>query len=239
MDTKARIKALREALGLSQQQLADRSGGRIDRPMASKLESGVSKGRSAQVREGLAAAVGVSVDDLNAYLDGKLSLAETVGRGKGAPAAPPRPETRVERDPAPAVESDGTPLERALGQAFDPGAGHLVRDLRAVEDAFSGQRHWERVEGDLVGAARRWLDAAMQLRKEGQGVDAQGLLVRVTVGKGALASEAHARHAGELRAHVAAHVAAHDAEEEQPDPAEVERLKETARRAAKKRGGRG
>lgn len=131
------------------------------------------------------------------------------------------------------LDRDGSPLERALGEAFSPAAGHLVRDLLAVQHALGGARRWESTDGDLVAAAKRWLDAAMSLRHEGRSVDAQELLVRVTVGKGSVATQAHARHKAEVAEHVAEHVAAHQPaadEDEGVDPKAVARLKRTATR---------
>lgn len=81
-----------------------------------------------------------------------------------------------------AVES---PLVHALGVAFDH-TRHSVNDLRAVQDALSdGSFQWQRAEGDLVDAARAWLDAAASLRREGHRVTTVAILYRVTIGNAA------------------------------------------------------
>lgn len=91
------------------------------------------------------------------------------------PTDPAPPAIRVE----PASES---PLERALGAAFDH-TRHTISDLRAVQDALTdGLFPWQTIELDLVEAARTWLDAAAQMRREGQAVSTVGILFRVTLG---------------------------------------------------------
>lgn len=76
VETRERIRALRQMLGMTQQQVADKSDGRLDRLDVVKLENGQNGGSSARVHEGLAAAFGVSTPDLSAYLDGGLTLGD-------------------------------------------------------------------------------------------------------------------------------------------------------------------
>src|SRR5262245_41652655 len=65
-----RIRALREALGLSQDQVAQRAGfGRVN---ANRAESGTNKISSVAMRDGLARAFGLSRADFDAYLAGTL-----------------------------------------------------------------------------------------------------------------------------------------------------------------------
>ena len=106
----------------------------------------------------------------------------------GASASPqvaPRPELRLERDPAPHFDTSSlnTPLERAVGQAFDH-KKHDWADGQDVIQALQGINRHDRPEADLVEAARRWLDVAHDLRREGTPVTSLTLLDRITFGKG-------------------------------------------------------
>ena len=67
-----RLKALRTALHLSQETLAERSG--IDRPYLSRLETGDVQGRSWSIREHLAHGLGLPLELLAQYLDGSVEL---------------------------------------------------------------------------------------------------------------------------------------------------------------------
>lgn len=97
----------------------------------------------------------------------------------------------------PASES---PLERALGAAFDH-TRHSIGDLRAVQDALNdGAFEWAKIELDLVEAARTWLDAAAQMRREGQAVSTVGILFRVTLGNTPLAQELAAKRRAAMEA---------------------------------------
>ena len=76
-DPKDRLRALRQALGLTQQDVADRSGGRLDRVEVNKVENGKVGLASFETRRVLADAFGiVLVDDLSDYVDGKLTIEE-------------------------------------------------------------------------------------------------------------------------------------------------------------------
>lgn len=108
--------------------------------------------------------------------------------GRGSPDDAPNttvPDQPPPTVPTPVAAEGESPLERALGFAFDP-TRHTVGDLRAVQDALNdGSFQWQRVEGDLVESARTWLDAASALRREGQHVSTVSILYRVTAGKAA------------------------------------------------------
>ncbi len=116
-------------------------------------------------------------------------------RGAGASgltAQDPRPAVSdsTARTPTPTPVGAGeSPLVHALGVAFDH-TRHNVNDLRAVQDALTdGSFQWQRIEGDLVEAARTWLDAAAALRHEGQHVSTVAILYRVTIRNTARARE--------------------------------------------------
>ncbi len=69
-----RLRILRESLGWSQEKVADRSNGILDRTEVVKLEGGITKGKSYAARAGLAAAFGCSVEEISQYLDGESDL---------------------------------------------------------------------------------------------------------------------------------------------------------------------
>lgn len=171
----ARVRARRQALGVTQAQLSERSG--LSQEAISRVENGKIKGLLAPTQEALARALGVSVSWLMGAPDTSAEAHEAVPHGGAR-------ETVVVRD-----EDD--PLVLALGDAFDP-KRHLVLDTHAVLRALRATDR-RLVEGaDLVGAARRWLDAAAGLRREGIQVSTENVLVRATLGRAA--------HAGELAA---------------------------------------
>jgi transcriptional regulator with XRE-family HTH domain len=74
----ARVRAMREALGLTQEQLAAR--GRIGRLTVLRVESGANKATSHAVRAGLAVAFGLTLDDSDALLDGQIGVRAALGR---------------------------------------------------------------------------------------------------------------------------------------------------------------
>ena len=76
VEFKDRVKKLRLAVGLRQDQVADQSGGRIPRPVVAKLENGRNQGRSVAMMQGLATAYGVRSDQMEAYAQGDMSLKE-------------------------------------------------------------------------------------------------------------------------------------------------------------------
>ncbi|WP_437798471.1 helix-turn-helix domain-containing protein [Sorangium sp. So ce693] len=71
-----RLKALRKAMQLTQEELAERSG--LRRTELPRLEKGSNKGSSLAIREALADGFGVTLAQINAYLDGHADLQETI-----------------------------------------------------------------------------------------------------------------------------------------------------------------
>lgn len=159
-----RIKARREAKKLSQAQLVERMRGVVSQSTVSRLESGKQQSLDEDELRALATALETSV----AYI-----------AGQGPEAGP---EPAIEEPPASAPDDTLSPLEAALGSAFDKGR-HTVRDIAAVQLALRSFHRREATEGDLVGAARVWLDAAADLRRRGEAVTLEALLYRVTIGK--------------------------------------------------------
>lgn len=76
------VRALRKALGLTQDAVAARAG--IQRTRVVRIEGNQEAGSSWNVRRGLALAFGLSLDDLDMYLRGELSLAGALRRARKA-----------------------------------------------------------------------------------------------------------------------------------------------------------
>lgn len=176
-----RVKAIRAALGLTQEDVAARAG--IRRDAVVKVESGANQAGSAAIRAGLARAFGLTLDDVASVLEGRLDAEGAVRRARGelAPVVPitaaaaPRGETRV-------VYDDEDALEQTITRALDPARGHLLRDARQVQEAMRPLQFKHREDVPGVEAVRRWLDAAAALRKRGEPVTAAALLVMVSSG---------------------------------------------------------
>lgn len=168
-----RLAAVLEARGWTPYQWAQRA--ELSDATVANMISRRAKGARPQTLRALAKTAAVSF--------------EWLASGEGASGldrAEPHPFAPDDHAQPPAAE--GSPLERALGDAFDP-KRHTVTDLRAVQDALGATHRWERPEADLLAAARTWLDSAAALRREGQAVDAVALLDRVTFGKTSRARE--------------------------------------------------
>jgi transcriptional regulator with XRE-family HTH domain len=188
-----RFRELRERLGMTQQQVGERAG--YGRDAINKVEGGKSQVSSARMRDGLADALSLSRADLDAFIAGRITVDEAVARS-GAAALPPSapvPEIRVVRDDP---ESNADGLELVVGEAFDARA-HQPRDMEAVL-RLTRSRDF-RVAADDPGAlragVRQWLDAAASLRRRGQPVTPEALLVQLTVGSSSRAREGNAGRA--------------------------------------------
>lgn len=184
MEIAAMVKALRERLGLSQQAVADRGG--FPRPQLAKIETGHNKLSTADMRRQLALGLGVNLRTLEAYIEGGMSLDDAVSTVTG-----PEAQTTALAD-----SDDGRALGLALVQAITPGR-HELEDLDAVRTLLRGVEllQDERVGFDLVGAARRWLDAAAYLRRRGRPVTAGAVLVQSTAAPESASERAAAANA--------------------------------------------
>jgi transcriptional regulator with XRE-family HTH domain len=67
-----RVRAMRKGLGLTQEQLAERAG--LERTVIVKIETDRNQASSHAVRSGLAAGFGLSLEDADAVLDGRISV---------------------------------------------------------------------------------------------------------------------------------------------------------------------
>ncbi len=90
------VRDLRKALGMTQDAVANRSGGKLKREYVVKVETGMNQATTDQMRAGFAAAFGVDRDSMAAYLDGELDLAGILAVARGERTAPPR--DRFDRD---------------------------------------------------------------------------------------------------------------------------------------------
>ena len=166
----ARVKERRLALGLTQADLATRSG--LSQEAISRLENGRIRGLMQPTQDALAGALGVDA----AWLRGDEAE---------APTEPPRPAV-TGRSPVDADDLDDAaedPLMRAASQAFDPRRHHLLVDANRVLELLRSIEARVVVEAELAEVARAWLDGASALRREGAAVTAENLLWKVTVGR--------------------------------------------------------
>jgi transcriptional regulator with XRE-family HTH domain len=182
-----KVRTLRKALGLTQSQLAERSGGTVVQGEVAKVEGGRNKLSTLDLTVNLAGAFGLSLDQFRSYLSDEADLKATVARVKSGAVGPrtPAKQLRLERDPVPAIAApeNASPLVHAVTQALDKNR-HLVTDATVVINTLHNDidQH-QAVDVDLIEKARVWLDAAAALRKEGKPINAGTLLDRVTEGK--------------------------------------------------------
>ena len=167
----ARVKERRLALGLTQADLATRSG--LSQEAISRLENGRIRGLMQPTQDALAEALGVSVEWVR-------------GGDDEAPAQPSReaPSHRAEAHRADALdEAAEDPLMRAASQAFDPRRHHLLVDANRVLGLLNAVELRLLGGGELADVARAWLDGASALRREGVAVTAENLLWKVTAAR--------------------------------------------------------
>jgi transcriptional regulator with XRE-family HTH domain len=74
------VRAMRSALGLTQAALGALAG--MSQSRVANIEAGRDKGSGPKARRGLARAFGLSLDDLDAYLGRRITLAAAVQRAK-------------------------------------------------------------------------------------------------------------------------------------------------------------
>lgn len=165
----SRIRARREELGLTQAQLADRTG--LTQATISRLEKGSSKGLYGDTQRRLEEAL-------------RTSWGWLCGAEEEAKAEPPPPERPAEDAHGARVvplhaHSSPTILDAALGAAFAP-ERHTVADLVAVRVAMSDAPLAKYSPPALIHAVGEWLDAAATLRAEGVQVSPSSLLAQTT-----------------------------------------------------------
>lgn len=230
MSIAERVRALRAALDLTQEQVAERSGGRVSQATLAKVEGGQNKLNGVATREGLARAFGATPADLGAYVEGALALPELLAKIRAAGA-----ETRFEREESPVPEDDETPLETALLRVMDPDR-HTLRDLDASRAAIRTAPRKAHPDADLTETARRFLEAARQLRLEGEAVTTTSLLWRVAVGKTRRQAEVVRETSDRYNAEADAELRAHGVEPGAGRAAVTAKLRAVKAKQAKKRG---
>lgn len=182
-----RVRDRRAALGLTQTELAERSG--LSQEAVSRIENGRIKGLMQPTQDALAHALNTTVEWLRGErgaVEDRASVAARAGAGEGAGA----PETQPDDDP----------LVRAVSAAFDPKRSHLLTDANRVLETLRTTDRRLIVDQDLMHTARQWLDAAAGLRRDGVGVSAENLLLRLTAGRGVGADERLAGRTAEANA---------------------------------------
>lgn len=157
-----RVRRGREAMGWTQDQLVEAAG--VSQSSVSRIESG----ETPDPREATLRKIAAALKTTSAQL-----------RGDG-PAPAPR---TVVYDAAPLVAPDerDSPIEAAMLEAFDK-TRHNFDDVTGVRRVFRETMQHQRLDGDLVGAARTYLDAAAHLRRNDIPVTAASMMPLVTVG---------------------------------------------------------
>lgn len=133
VELKERMRALRVALKLTQEQLADR--GELERVEISNLESGRNQATSTRILKGLAKGFELSLQDMADVIDGALSVDEAVrrrGSAAQARAAGPHPNRALAAD-----------LARADGIA-DAAIASVLAESVAPDDAGRSVLWWAR-----------------------------------------------------------------------------------------------
>ena len=143
VDIARKVRQLREALGLTQEKVAQDAGPPWTRPYVAKIERGDNQVSTVQARRRLARGLGVEVDRLSAYLEDRLSLADVLPKKQSARSAEVtiEPEDRYPNRAAVlrvlAAELHPETIERArriaLKSADDMAASEWFDDIRALD----------------------------------------------------------------------------------------------------------
>lgn len=177
-----RVRERRLALGLTQSDLATRSG--LSQEAISRLENGRIRGLMQPTQDALAGALGVPVAWLRGA-DGDPPPDAPLPPVAPAPASP-APASPAPVSPAPDPWPDepvDDPIMHAVSRAFDARRHHLLVDANRVLDTLRAADRRLVADAELPETARLWLDAASALRREGVAVTTENLLLRVTVGR--------------------------------------------------------
>lgn len=120
------VRALRLALNLTQEQVADRSEGKLARVDVNKIESGRNQATSDRVRAGLAQAAGLTRDELADYLDGRFDLEATISRMRErlARSSPPSTDAYPHRAEAARIALAGGVNEAAVRSVLEDRPEH-------------------------------------------------------------------------------------------------------------------
>lgn len=133
----ARVATLRDTLGLTQEQVAGRSEGRLKRTEIVKIEGGGNKATSDKVRAGLAVAFGLTRDLVADYLDGRIELPELLRR-KNEPEPPRRLVVEYDDRYQHRVEA----IRFAEIDGVDPRAVAFIRSIQHHSDEDPPAQWW-------------------------------------------------------------------------------------------------
>jgi transcriptional regulator with XRE-family HTH domain len=157
-----RVRKRRESLRLTQEKLAELSG--VAQGTISRIEKGDTTSPDHKTERALARALNTTIEELRGES----------GQNAGDQTSPPT------KDPMPPAPNEvDSPLESAIGRAFDSNR-HSLRDTDAVRAAFRDTAQLQLADGHLMEAVTRWLDAAARLRQRGSRVTTESLLVEFT-----------------------------------------------------------
>lgn len=120
-----RVRRLREALGMTQEDVANASGEHLDRPSVVKIESGDNAATGSKAQRGLSKAFSLSHDDVVAFLDGDITIDEAMRRRGDARAT--------------VVEDDRMPEALRTALKAYPSASAAARAAALNYRAFSGE----------------------------------------------------------------------------------------------------
>lgn len=144
-----RIRALREALGMTQEAVAAKSGGILERVRVTRLERGYNAASSWAQRVALARAFELRLWDVDAYLSGAITLDEALAR-RGLP------DDEASRTPPVVVPEDRYPSRGRVLVALDG----LV-DPKAKERVATQANFGSRDPGPLY-----WIEALARAQRE-------------------------------------------------------------------------
>jgi len=163
-----RVKRRRIALKLTQEELAERSRrvlSTISQGTISRIEKGETENPDSKTLQAIAHGLGIGAEEL-------------LGGTTAVSALSP---TQSERELPTAMNPNEaeSPLEAAIGYAYDK-SRHSLRDTDAVRAALRENTRSLFSESEMIEAATYWLDVAARLRRRGDLVTAQSLLLEVT-----------------------------------------------------------
>ncbi len=133
MELKDRVKALRDKLGLTQEQLAAQSIPEgetkpfLRREEIAKIEQGDNQGGSSRVREGLAAGFGLQLPDAIAFIKGRITVDEALRRRWMKSGAP-----KLNRDLPGWMESEAKARAILFSQAMPALEGYHFMGARLM-----------------------------------------------------------------------------------------------------------